>query len=60
MYFSIFSGSAILSIIMKCWDLENFQKHAKQSEITVLSHLFAFNIKKKALVDFLFLSLPSW
>ena len=30
-------------LIMKCWDLGNFQKHAKWSETTLISHLFAFN-----------------
>ena len=32
------------------------EKHVKWSETAVLSHLFAFNIKKVSPVDFLFFS----
>ena len=56
MCFSTFSGSAFLSIIMKCWDLENFQKTCEMewNYSNITSFCIQYCIKKLVLVDFLF------
>ena len=56
MGFSIFSGSAFLSIIMKCWDLENLWKtwEMEWNYSTITSFCIQYCIKKLVLVDFLF------
>ena len=56
MCFSIFLRSAFLSIIMKCWDLENVQRtcEMKLNYSSITSFCIQYCIKKLVLNDFLF------
>ena len=60
MHFYIFSGSVFVSIIIKCWDLENSQKNMQNGVKIEHYHIFLLSILKKiVVVDFLFLSLST-
>ena len=55
MHFHIFSGSAFVSIIMKFWDLENFQENMRNRVKLQHYHIFLFSILKRlVLADFFF------
>ena len=61
MCFSIFSGSTFLSIIVKCWDLENFRKtfQMEWNYSTIISFCIQYCILKISLSWYSFLCLTN-